>query len=328
MMIAFLPMRISVLVLDGVFDLGLAAILDTLSVASSLAEAEGARDRFVVRRVGLRRTVTTAQGLRVPCEILSARTRPDVVIVPALGAKMPEELAARLDARDIDVAGAHLTRIAAGGALLCAACTGTFVLAEATLLDGAPATTSWWLSPMFRQRYPKVALDETRMIVASGGRVTAGAALSHVDLALWLVRQTSPSLAAATARYMVLDPRSSQSLYAISDQVVHADPTVERFERWARSRLSHPFSLDDASRAVGASPRTLARRLRVVLGRSPLGYVQDLRVERAVHLLRTSHASVDEIAAEVGYEHGLSLRALLRRKTGHGIRALRTRNTS
>jgi lambda repressor-like predicted transcriptional regulator len=69
-------------------------------------------------------------------------------------------------------------------------------------------------------------------------------------------------LAAVTARYLMVDPRSSQAAYAIPDHLTHADAAVERFERWARENLSNGFSLTDASRATGTSPRTLARRLR------------------------------------------------------------------
>jgi transcriptional regulator GlxA family with amidase domain len=87
--------------------------------------------------------------------------------------------------------------------------------------------------------------------------------------------------------------------------------------------LRHGFSLDAAARAVGASKRTLARHMQHVLGKSPLDYFQSLRVERAVHLLKTTHASVDEVAARVGYADGATLRALLRRRLNAGIREIR-----
>ena len=60
-----------------------------------------------------------------------------------------------------------------------------------------------------------------------------------------------------------------------------------------------------------------------MLGKPPIGFVQDLRLERAVHLLRVSKDSVDEIASTVGYEDGSTLRTLLRRRLGMGVRELR-----
>ncbi len=205
-----------------------------------------------------------------------------------------------------------------------AACIGTFVIAEAGLLDDREATTTWWLAPLFRARYPKVQLDESRILVPSGRMVTAGAALSHLDLALWLIRQASPDLAALTAKYLVVDTRPSQAvLRMISSHLAQSDPVVERFERWARQRLGNGFSLDESARATRTSKRTLARRLHKVLGKSPLSYFQDLRIERAVHLLKTTDASVEEIASRVGYADGVTLRQLLRRRVGRGVRELR-----
>lgn len=316
-------MRIFVLALDSVFDTGLATVLDAFGTANELAEMTGlAAPRFEVAIVGPRRTVTSARGLTVPVRPLPQAV-PDWVVVPAIGHKMPGPLEAALARPDVALAGRALRAWAERGASTAAACIGTFVLAESGLLDGHESTTTWWLAPFFRRRYPNVRLDESRMIVKSGKRVTAGAALSHMDLALWLIRQRSPRLAALTARYLIVDARPSQSAYVIADHLAHADPLVERFETWARGRLKYGFSLDAAAKAVGASKRTLARRMQAVLGKSPLSFFQELRVERAVHLLKTTDESVDAIAARVGYADGVTLRTLLRRRLGRGVREIR-----
>ena len=316
-------MRVNVLVLDGVFDLGLSAVLDAFQTANELIGlTELAVPRFEVRITGVRKAVKTSQGLAVPMAATAWRA-PDCVVLPAIGFKMPEALEKALTRPDIRDAGDALRHWARGGATMSAACIGTFVMAETGLLDHRQATTTWWLAPLFRKRYPDVLLDESNMVVKSGKFVTAGAALSHIDLALWLVRSVSPTLASLTAKYLIVDSRPTQSAYAVTDHLVHSDPLVQRFESWARSRLKQGFSLDEAAKAVGASKRTLARRMETVLGKSPLSYFQSLRVERAVHLLKTSSASVDEIASRVGYTDGSILRVLLRRRLGVGIREIR-----
>jgi len=318
-----IAMRVDVLALDGVFDLGLSAVLDAFQTANELIEMFALSvSRFEVRIVGMRRAVKTSQGLSVPVHTISTRA-PDCVVVPAIGFKMPGPLETALARPDVNDAAAALRQWARRGATMTAACVGTFVMAESGLLDHHHATTTWWLAPLFRKRYPHVRLDESNMIVKSGQFVTAGAALSHMDLALWLVRGVSPKLASLTAKYLIVDSRPSQSAYALTDHLVHSDPLVQRFESWARARLAHGFSLDDAAKAVGSSKRTLARRMQSVLGKSPLAYFQSLRVERAVHLLKTSSASVEEVALRVGYTEGATLRVLLRRRLSLGVKEIR-----
>jgi len=275
-----------------------------------------------VKIVAVRRRVRTSQGLLVPTYPIDRRM-PDCVVVPAIGYKMPAPLEAALARSDVQDATQVLRDYARRDVTMSAACIGTFVMAESGLLNGHTATTTWWLAPLFRRRYPEVALEDSSMIVSSGPFVTAGAALGHMDLALWLIRQVSPQLASLTAQYLIVDSRPSQSAYALTDHLVHTDPLVRKFESWARANLARGFSLDDAAQAVGSSKRTLARRLHTVLGRSPLEYFQSVRVERAVHLLKTTGASVDEIAARVGYADGVTLRTLLRRRLHAGVKEIR-----
>jgi transcriptional regulator GlxA family with amidase domain len=109
------------------------------------------------------------------------------------------------------------------------------------------------------------------------GIVTAGAALAHVDLGLWLIRQKSPALATLTARYLLIDNRSSQAMFALADHLAHNDPLVERFESWARATLGKGFSLDEAASAVGTSKRNAAT-LRALLRRKMGRAVSELRL--------------------------------------------------
>ena len=317
-------MRITLLALDGLFDTGLTVTLDVFAMANKFsARLMGGAPRFDVTVVGVRRRVRTGLGLSVPVAPITAGLKPDWVIVPALGAGTPAELGPALARRDVLDAARQLRAWHADGAMIAASCIGSFILAEAGLLDGQEATTTWWLAPFFRQRYPAVKLDEARMLVPSGQLVTTGAAMGHLDLALWLVRKASPELAAVLSRYLLADIRSSQAPYIIPNHLAQADPLIERFEKWARKNLREGFSLQAAASALATSARTLQRRCEAVLGKSPLSYFQDLRVERARALLDGSDLDIEAIATEVGYADGATLRALLRQRLGRGVRELR-----
>jgi len=285
-------MRIHILVLDGVFDLGLAALTDTLVTANQLAGSLAhAPSPVEVTLVGVRRRVRTAQGLTVPVVPVHGAVKPDVVLVPALGAKMPDTLAARLAHSDVADAAAALQQWSKMGAVAGAACTGTFVLAESALLGGQRATTSWWLAPMFRRRYSRVVLDESRMLVNSARFITAGAALAHLDLALSIVRSRSPALSALAARYLLVETRGSQAEFVIPDHLSHADPLV------------------GACTACGARRRCTSRIC--------------VSSVRCISCTPASRASIKSSADRVLRRR--TLRALLRRKLGRGVRELRAR---
>jgi hypothetical protein len=71
-------MRLHLLVLDEVFDLGLAALTDTLTTANELATTLPCAPAPIdVTLVGVRRRVRTAQGLTVPVKSVSEVRRPD-----------------------------------------------------------------------------------------------------------------------------------------------------------------------------------------------------------------------------------------------------------
>jgi transcriptional regulator GlxA family with amidase domain len=308
---------------DGVFDSGLAAILDVLDYANALADEVPGCPSWHATVVGLQPEVRTGAGHLVATESAAQVERADLLVVPARPARHSAEVLDYVVSEQSLPVRSLIARTREHGTAIASACTGTFLLAEAGILDGLSATTTWWLSPAFRSRYPTVLLDEGRMVVASDGITTAGAAFGHVDLALAIVRTSSPAVADLVTRYLVIDERPSQSVYSIPSALAQSDPTVAAFERWARERLSEPISIPQAAKAIGVSERMLRRSVQRTLGTSPVRFIQNLRIERASHLLRTTEQSLEAISRKVGYKHPNTLRVLLRERTGKTTAALR-----
>ncbi len=308
-------MHVGLLASDGCFSSGLTALIDILSTAEAQRpDVDPSIPPIRVDVTGTGRNVTTGAGLTVPVTMHPRELQAaDIVVVPALGTMTAEDTLSALSAHASQAIIGVLGDLDPSVTTVAAACTGVFTLAESGLLDLRRATTSWWLGAAFRIRYPSVLLDLGTMVVADAGVVTAGAAFAHIDLALALVRRVSPCLAEHVARLLVIDQRASQSAYLVVDHLSHNDPLVLAFEEQARARLGESLDVWELAAAIGTSRRTLERRTQAALGMSPLALVQRLRAERAVHLLRTTAQSVEQVAPQVGYANASTLRALLRR---------------
>ncbi|WP_432036353.1 GlxA family transcriptional regulator [Streptomyces cucumeris] len=311
-------MNIGVVVLRGCWDSGVTTVLDVLRTANA-ARRQTDPEIPAVTAVTVSPTrdpVPTAGGLLVPVDLTleecAADGSVDMLLVPALSAEGPATLVDALMREDVRALRAALRDWSADGRELAAACTGTFVLAEAGLLDGLQATTSWWLYDVFRRRYPGVGLEVSRMVVRDGAVTTAGAAFAHIDLAMSLVARISPQLARATAAALLIDERPTDTMRAVTGYLADEDPLVTDFEGWIRANLAREITVADAAHALGTTRRTLERRVRERLRTTPYAVVRGLRAERADHLRRTTSLSETDIAHQVGYRDAASLRALRR----------------
>src|SRR5262249_39404233 len=225
--------------------------------------------------------VHTASGQSVAVDgAINARAAADAVIVPGPFIANIESFFE--DPERLRPLFAALRRQHERGALLASYCTGSFILAEAGLLDGGVATTHWAKAKTFAKRYPAVDLRVSEILTEQNRIVCSGAVTTSLNLALRLVEKfAGREVAAETGRMMLIDAnRVPQSSYAsLPDEAQHADPLVAKAQRWMARSLQDGFSLAALARHLAVSERTLNRRFKHAIGEAPLQHLQSLRVD-------------------------------------------------
>ena len=214
------------------------------------------------------------------------------------------------------------------GAIVASVCTGSFVLAEAGLLDQQVATTHWRAAPAFRRRYPTLRLESDQLLVDNGQIICAGGATSFVDLCLYLVeRLGSPALAMACSKLLILDARRSEQTPYMSfyGSRAHQDEVIGDIQGWLEQHYADAIHIDDLAERAHLGPRTFKRRFKEATGETPLSYLQHLRIEAAKHGLESSRRQTAQIIWDVGYEDASSFRRLFKRNVGCTMEEYRRR---
>ena len=104
--------------------------------------------------------------------------------------------------------------------------------------------------------------------------------------------------------------RQSTDVSAVEDRDVAAALV------FIRAHAAEPIGVDDVAEASATSRRSLERRFRRSLGRTVLGEMRYLRVERAKQLLATTELTMPQVAAASGFGDATRLGIVFRQLTG------------
>lgn len=98
-----------------------------------------------------------------------------------------------------------------------AVCVGTFLLAEAGLLNGKKATAHWKFGRELAKRYPRVKVESDPLWVRDGNIYTSAGISAGIDLALaWVEEDCSSAIAHEAAPDMDFGAHSGEALRATS----------------------------------------------------------------------------------------------------------------
>jgi transcriptional regulator GlxA family with amidase domain len=309
----------TILALPGAYATSVAATLDILRAAAEVGPRHSlprATWRVFSPASGY---VPLSGGMGVEAEALPRRRRRDAStwIVPGLGLDQAARIAPRLAEDDARLAVRVVASHAADGGEVAASCSAVFLLQAAGLLAKRRVTTTWWLAQELRRLEPTCIVDADRMVCADGPVHTAGAAFAQVDLMLHLLRtRFGVALAEAVSRVLLIDGRHAQANFVVPTMLASGNALVARLVERIEEALPEPPSVEDLAAGLAMSPRTLARHVQRATGRSTMALIQTVRLSRARALIESSRASIEEVAAQVGYADATALRRLMRKVAG------------
>lgn len=205
-------------------------------------------------------------------------------------------------------------------------CTGTFILAEAGILDGRRVTTHWLHARELQARYPEIKMEEDRIFIIDGNVWTSAGMTAGIDLALALVEKDfGAELTHSIAQKLVIYHRRAggQSQHSALLELAPKSDRIQNALAYAKKNLHTPLSVEQLAQAAHLSPRQFSRAFRAETGQSPAKAVENLRVETARLMMEQARHSLDEVAQESGFGDRRHMREAFLRVLGQPPQSIR-----
>jgi transcriptional regulator GlxA family with amidase domain len=221
---------------------------------------------------------------------------------------------------------AFVRRLAKRGVRVASVCSGTYILAEAGLLDGRRATTHWRRTKHFLGTYPRVKLEPDRIFVRDGNVWSSAGISAGIDLALAMAAEDfGDEIAQKTARQLVLYHRRSggQSQFSSLLELKAPSGRFGPLLTWAREHLDAPLTVEDLAEQAGMSSRHFARAFIAETGTTPSKAVERLRIEVARQRVQSSSEAIERVAQLTGFRDPERMRRAFIRAFGQPPQSLR-----
>lgn len=296
------PTQISILLFDRFSNHCLANVLEPLRAANDLSSQQVFEWNIVV--LGGQR-VRSSSGLRLEADAQLADMRGDILMVmPSYGflthANVTSSRALRAAARRFDI--------------LAGLDTGSWLLAEAGLLDGYRATIHWDELDRFSERFSDIDVQK-EAVIYDRDRITCGGASTAFALAMQMIEKQH----GAALRLRVEHLFSG----AYAQRPVRRGGIAARAVDLMRAHIEEPLPIAQLAQQLGRSQKHLEQQMLARLGAAPQVIYRRIRLERARQLSLDTTISVAEISLRCGYQDASAMTRAFRSEYGTTPQALR-----
>ncbi|MEO5899511.1 MAG: DJ-1/PfpI family protein [Ilumatobacteraceae bacterium] len=321
-MAAMTVRRIVILAFPGIQSIDVVGPYEVFTMATGVL-AETGRPGYTVSLVALdQEPIVAESGLRLlPDPLPPPDAAIDTLVLPGGNGVH----AARADPALM----AWVTGAAPRSRRVATVCSGTFIAAQAGLIDGKTVTTHWARAKRLAREFPAVDVDPDPIYRRDGDVWTSAGVTAGIDLALALVDDDhGADVAQTVARWLVmfLHRPGGQSQFATPVWTRRADRTAVRAVQVAiESAPGGDHRIPVLAAAAAMSARHFTRVFTDEVGEPPGRFVERVRVDAARRSLETTAATLDVIATECGFGTAETLRRAFHRQLGVAPDAYRRR---
>lgn len=198
-------------------------------------------------------------------------------------------------------------------------CSGTFLLAQAGVLQNKKSTTHWSACDALAKYYPDTSVNPNSLYIVDGNRWTSAGVTTGIDMCLAMLElDHGKELMGKVAKYLVVYARrpgnQSQFSQVLDDQLKVSDRFADVLH-WISNNLEQTITVPKLAEKVCLSERSFFRKFEAELGTTPAKYVEKLRVNKAKMLLGEG-LSVKRVTASVGFRSEAAFRKVFTKETG------------
>jgi transcriptional regulator GlxA family with amidase domain len=292
------PIKIGVLGFDGVAALDIIGPLEAFSTAT-IDDGNAHKRCYQTSIIALtaRSFVSESGVVFKPHLSFSDRHEIDTLIIPGGSGLRKAPINARVASWIANHAG-RVRRIAS-------VCTGIYALAPTGLLDGRHVTTHWRFTQDVARRFPKLKVDTNALFRKDDKFYTSAGVTAGIDLALALIEEDHGTRVALTvARELVVYLKRPGGQAQYSEPLQFQTETADSFgdlTAWMRGHLQDDLSVQALAHRACLCARHFNRRFKREFRQTPAAFVEDLRLNEARRKLGARGATIENIAASVGF---------------------------
>lgn len=292
----------SVSALPGVFNLLVVPNFTLMAYSSAveplrMANMLSGRDLYTWNTVSLTGEPTaSSSGVKLPCDYSIRDELPRGALLVCGGVDIHRANTPELQS--------WLKKAAKKYSPIGALCTGSFLLAEAQLLDGYRCTIHWEHIATLRETHPNLVVSQ-ELFEVDRDRYTCAGGVAAMDMMLHLLRKVhGAELSAAISEQLICDrirDKNDRQRIPLRHRLGTGQPKLLEAVSLMEANIEEPMALDELSRHIGLSRRQLERLFKTYLDCVPTRYYLQLRLERARQLLLQTSMPVVDVALACGF---------------------------